>query len=68
MKEVKEMIVVTLIFLLLIFSIGILLANNYYDNTCVDIRWLIGEIMITVSIFQILLFISNAFSTLVEAL
>ena len=62
------MIVATLIFLLLIFSIGILLANNYYDNTCVDIRWLIGVIMITVSIFQILLFISNALSTLIEAL
>lgn len=59
-----------LIFLLSMFVIGLLLMKKFYDKTCfgIDIRWLIGALMVGISIFHLLIFISNVLSVLCEKL
>lgn len=60
----------TLIFLVSMFGIGVLIVKKFYDKTCfgVDIRWLIGALMVGISIFHLLVFIANVLSMLCEKL
>ena len=59
-----------LIFLLSMFAIGALLMKKFYDKTYlgIDIRWLIGALMVGISIFHLLVFIANVLSMLYEKL
>lgn len=59
-----------LIFLLSMFAIGALLMKKFYDKTYlgIDIRWLIGALMVGISIFHLLIFVSNVLSVLCKKL
>ena len=57
-----------LIILLSMFVVGLLLMKKFCDKTYfgIDIRWLIGALMVGISIFHLLVFISNVLSMLCE--
>ena len=59
-----------LTFLLSMFVVGVLIMRKFYDKTCfgLDIRWLIGALMVGISIFHLLVFIANVLSMLCEKL
>ncbi len=59
-----------LTFLLSMFVVGVLIMKKFYDKTCfgLDIRWLIGALMVGISIFHLLVFIANVLSMLCEKL
>ncbi len=59
-----------LIILLSMFVVGLLLMKKFYDKTCfgLDVRWLTGALMVGISIFHLLAFISNVLSMLCEKL
>ncbi len=59
-----------LIILLSMFVVGLLLMKKFYDKTYfgIDIRWLIGALMVGISIFHLLVFIANVLSMLCEKL
>ena len=59
-----------LTFLLSMFVVGVLIMKKFYDKTCfgLDIRWLIGALMVGISIFHLLVFIANVLSILCEKL
>ena len=63
-------VVGALVFLLTTFIVGVLMMKKFYDKTCfgLDVRWLIGALMVGISIFHLLVFISNVLSMLCEKL
>lgn len=59
-------VVATLIFFLLILIVGIFLMARYYENTLdLDVRWLIGALMGSVSVFQLTAFVCHCILWLV---
>ena len=63
-------VIVALIILLSMFVVGLLLMKKFYNKTYfgIDIRWLIGALMVGISIFHLLVFIANVLSMLCEKL
>lgn len=63
-------VVGALVFLLTTFIVGVLMMKKFYDKTYfgIDIRWLIGALMVGISIFHLLVFIANVLSMLCEKL
>lgn len=60
-------VVATLIFLLLIFVTGLFLMTRYHENTLgMDIRWLIGLLMVCISVFHLTAFVYHCVSWLVS--
>lgn len=59
-------VVATLIFFLLILIVGIFLMARYYGNTLdLDVRWLIGALMVSVSVFHLTAFVCHCILWLV---
>lgn len=60
-------VVATLMFLLLALVVGIFLMARYYGNTLdLDVRWLIGALIVSFSVFHLTVFVCHCVSWLVS--
>lgn len=60
-------VIVTLMFFLLTLVVGIFLMIRYYENMlALDVRWFVGALMVSFSVYHLIAFVYNCVLWLVS--